>query len=70
LPEIIAKHSDKKPIMVFCCTRKSTVTTAKMLALSWASKAIRDRDWSAPARIPVVSDPDLKSEFMDAICLS
>ena len=62
LPEIIKKHSDRKPIMVFCCTRKATMITAKVLAELWASKNPRDRDWPAPSNVPPVSDLELKSE--------
>ncbi|MCJ1284418.1 Sec63 [Xylographa opegraphella] len=60
LPEIIEKHSNQKPIMVFCCTRKATMITAKVLAESWATKDPRDRDWPAPSSIPPVLDSELK----------
>ncbi|MCJ1393222.1 Sec63 [Xylographa bjoerkii] len=60
LPGIIEKHSDRKPIMVFCCTRKATMVTAKVLAELWATKTPQDRDWPAPFNIPAVSDSELK----------
>ena len=41
-----------------------------MLALSWATKVVRDRDWPSPARIPVVSDVDLKSESLFPLGMS
>ncbi|KAL8734656.1 MAG: hypothetical protein Q9166_001312 [cf. Caloplaca sp. 2 TL-2023] len=60
LPEIITKHSQKKPIMVFCVTRKSTVSTAKLLANWWTTKGVRDRQWAGPTFKLVAQDPDLK----------
>ncbi|KAK3059270.1 hypothetical protein LTS18_011260, partial [Coniosporium uncinatum] len=36
--DVISKYSHRKPIMVFCATRKSTVATAKLLANWWAGK--------------------------------
>ncbi|KAL8699694.1 MAG: hypothetical protein Q9201_005856 [Fulgogasparrea decipioides] len=60
LPEIIAKHSQKKPIMVFCITRKSAVSTAKLLANWWAIKGPRERQWAGPTFRLVAHDPDLK----------
>ncbi|KAI9699997.1 MAG: Sec63 [Candelina mexicana] len=61
LPEIIAKHSHKKPMMIFCCTRSSTVQTAKMLANLWATKGPRDRQWSAPAHQLMFKNVDLRN---------
>lgn len=67
LPEVIAKHSHRKPIMVFCFTRNSCVETAKILASWWATNGPRDRYWSPPrSRVPV-GDKDLKGEFIVAI---
>ncbi|KAL8695129.1 MAG: hypothetical protein Q9218_000297 [Villophora microphyllina] len=60
LPEIIAKHSQKKPLMIFCITRKSTVSTAKLLANWWAMKGPRERYWSGPTFRLIAQDPDLK----------
>ncbi len=60
LPDIIAKYSHKKPIMVFCITRKSAVNTAKLLANVWASKGWRDRHWEGPTQRLIVQDPELK----------
>lgn len=59
LPEIIKKHSNKKPIMVFCCTRKSTIITAKSLAGFWALGGEKNRQWAAPTSIARVSDTEL-----------
>ncbi|KAI4220190.1 MAG: hypothetical protein L6R36_007797 [Xanthoria steineri] len=60
LPEIISKHSQKKPIMVFCVTRKATVSTAKLLADWWTTKSARERQWAGPTFKLVPQDPDLK----------
>ncbi|KAL8829578.1 MAG: hypothetical protein Q9170_006107 [Blastenia crenularia] len=60
LPEIISKHSQKKPIMVFCITRKSTVSTAKLLAEWWSTKSPRERQWAGPTFRLTVQDSDLK----------
>ncbi|KAK9324396.1 P-loop containing nucleoside triphosphate hydrolase protein [Lipomyces orientalis] len=35
LPEILDAHFVQKPIIIFCPTRKSTVSTAKLLAKTW-----------------------------------
>jgi ATP-dependent DNA helicase HFM1/MER3 len=50
LPAIITKHSAGKPVMIFCCTRNSTVATAKALVNWWATRQPRDRPWAAPAK--------------------
>jgi ATP-dependent DNA helicase HFM1/MER3 len=56
LPLLISKHSGKKPILVFCFTRKSCQETAKKLAENWAAGTVGDKSWPAPkARVPVVS---------------
>ncbi|KAL8674416.1 MAG: hypothetical protein Q9168_001208 [Polycauliona sp. 1 TL-2023] len=60
LPEIIAKHSHKKPIMVFCITRKAATSTAKLLANWWTIKSARERQWAGPTFKLVAQDPDLK----------
>ncbi|KAI4288399.1 MAG: hypothetical protein L6R35_002340 [Caloplaca aegaea] len=60
LPEIITKHSQKKPIMVFCITRKSTVSTAKLLANWWATRGPRERQWAGPTCRLAAQDSELK----------
>ena len=67
LPGIIAKYSHKKPIMVFCITRKVAVTTAKLLATFWASQEPRDRQWEGPNQRIVVHDPELKQILTSAV---
>lgn len=60
LPEVIARWSQRKPIMVFCFTRNSCVDTAKLLANWWASKGPRDRYWESPRKRVAVEDKDLR----------
>ncbi|EMC98517.1 hypothetical protein BAUCODRAFT_67333, partial [Baudoinia panamericana UAMH 10762] len=60
LPEVISKCSQRKPIMVFCFTRASSVETAKLLASWWATKGPKERLWSAPRSRLVVSNRDLR----------
>lgn len=60
LPDIIAKYSHKKPIMVFCITRKSAVNTAKLLANVWAGERSGDRHWEGPTQRLTVQDPELR----------
>ncbi|MCJ1414208.1 Sec63 [Xylographa parallela] len=67
LQAIIEKHSNRKPIMVFCCTRKATMNTAKVLAELWATKNPRDRNWPAPSNIPPVSDSELKNTLNSGV---
>lgn len=44
-------------------TRKSTVTTAKLLANVWASGNPRNRQWPGPSQKIAVQDSDLKCMF-------
>ena len=67
LPSIIAKYSHKKPIMVFCMTRKTTISTAKLLANVWASKGPRDRHWEGPTQRIIVQDPELKNTLTSGV---
>jgi ATP-dependent DNA helicase HFM1/MER3 len=56
LPEIIAKYSEKKPIMIFCTTRASCVNTARLIANWWLSKLGNDRKWTPPTkRVPLIN---------------
>ena len=67
LPAIIAKYSHKKPIMVFCITRKSAVNTAKLLANVWASKGSRDRHWEGPTQRLIVQEPELQNTLTSGV---
>ncbi|KAL2075798.1 hypothetical protein VTL71DRAFT_741 [Oculimacula yallundae] len=60
LPALLRKYSQKKPIMVFCFTRKSCETTAKMLAEWWTRQSPADRAWPAPLKTAVVHDKELQ----------
>lgn len=52
---LIARYTHKKPIMVFCFTRKSCEVTAGKLSDWWHASKLRDRAWAAPTReIPVL----------------
>ncbi|KAH7889514.1 hypothetical protein F5I97DRAFT_1994977 [Phlebopus sp. FC_14] len=50
---VLQRHSAKKPILIFCPTRKGTVATAKQLAKDYeqALKAKQALPWSPPPRI-------------------
>ncbi|KAI1362288.1 hypothetical protein F5Y08DRAFT_355447 [Xylaria arbuscula] len=53
---LIGKHSEGKPIMVFCFTRKSCERTAQCLAEWWSTCRNDDRPWPPPSRrVPVIS---------------
>ncbi|KAF2744673.1 hypothetical protein M011DRAFT_528247 [Sporormia fimetaria CBS 119925] len=60
LPEVIAKHSERKPIMVFCMTRNSCVSTAKILADWWASSQPQQRYWREPSKTLGLQNADLR----------
>jgi ATP-dependent DNA helicase HFM1/MER3 len=61
LPDIIAKYTQRKPIMVFCFTRASTASTAKMLAKWWSSNIRQERYWTEPAEAVQVRDQELRA---------
>ncbi|KAL8765822.1 MAG: hypothetical protein Q9209_007226 [Squamulea sp. 1 TL-2023] len=67
LPEIIAKHSQKKPIMVFCITRKAAISTAKLLANLWSTKGAKERHWAGPKFKLVAQDPELQETLGAAV---
>jgi ATP-dependent DNA helicase HFM1/MER3 len=63
IPEVITTYSQRKPMMVFCATRNSTVNTARLIANWWASLPGRDRMWSPPSKPP----PLLNKELRDTV---
>ncbi|KAK4168171.1 putative ATP-dependent DNA helicase [Cladorrhinum sp. PSN259] len=55
IPGLISRHSQKKPILIFCFTRKSCETTARELADYASSRPTGDKLWPMPSkRIPVI----------------
>lgn len=60
LTDIIAKWSHRKPLMVFCWTRKSCNETAQLLANWWSNNGPQNRYWTGPRSPVVVDDKDLQ----------
>ncbi|KMU87670.1 ATP-dependent DNA helicase MER3 [Coccidioides immitis H538.4] len=60
LPEVISKHSRRKPIMIFCCTRHSAISTSKNLAKLWTATNAPGRLWNSPKKPIIVQNQDLK----------
>ena len=47
--------------MIFCMTRKSTITTAKLLADHWKDRGVQDRPWPHANLGSTIEDLDLRS---------
>ncbi|EME45570.1 hypothetical protein DOTSEDRAFT_87881 [Dothistroma septosporum NZE10] len=60
LTDIIAQWSHRKPLMVFCFTRRSCVETAQLLANWWARKRPQERYWTGPRSRITLGDKDLQ----------
>ncbi|KAF3282660.1 Sec63 [Orbilia oligospora] len=60
LYEVIQKHSQRKPVMVFCATRNICVSTAKILAEKWSSTSGMEKPWPAPLTNFSLRDRDLQ----------
>ncbi|KAE8451600.1 hypothetical protein EG329_003673 [Mollisiaceae sp. DMI_Dod_QoI] len=60
LPALIHQYSQKKPIMVFCFTRKSCENTANILAENWTRQRVTDRAWPAPTQRTNVGSKELQ----------
>ncbi|TVY22859.1 ATP-dependent DNA helicase [Lachnellula hyalina] len=60
LPNLIKKHTHKKPMMVFCFTRKSCEATATLLADWWTRSKVVDRAWPAPSGRTVVGNKEVQ----------
>lgn len=60
LPNLIQKYTHKKPIMVFCFTRKSCERAAEILAESWTRQRVVDRAWPAPTQRTAVGNKELQ----------
>ncbi|KAI1178331.1 P-loop containing nucleoside triphosphate hydrolase protein [Nemania sp. FL0916] len=53
---LLGKHTEKKPTMVFCFTRRSCERTARSLAEWWSTCRANDRPWPPPdSRILLLS---------------
>lgn len=60
LPEVVRTYSERKPIMVFCFTRNSTVATAKILANWWVTRHPKDRAWKPPTKALSFQNKELR----------
>ncbi|KAH8435304.1 putative DEAD/DEAH box DNA helicase (Mer3) [Aspergillus melleus] len=67
LPDIIAAHSCRKPIMIFCCTRNSTVATAKELVRLWSTSNPPARLWKGPNERMEAHNVDLKGTLVAGV---
>ncbi|KAI2085623.1 ATP-dependent DNA helicase MER3 [Ophidiomyces ophidiicola] len=61
LPEVISKHSQRKPIMIFCCTRNSAIATAKNLTKLWTNMNAPHRLWNSPKKSIIVQNQELQA---------
>jgi len=56
LPALLSRHSHKKPILIFCFTRKSCESTASMLAEYVSGRPQPDELWPMPTkRVAVIN---------------
>lgn len=60
LQVLLMKHTERKPIMVFCFTRKSCEVTARKLAEWWAGCNSEDKAWPAPLKKVTVMHKELE----------
>jgi ATP-dependent DNA helicase HFM1/MER3 len=60
LPGLIAKHAIRKPMMVFCVTRKICESTAAKLAEWWSILRVTERPWPIPQQKVTVGSPELR----------
>lgn len=52
---LLGQHTEQKPVMIFCFTRKSCEQTAQKLAEWWSSRP-GDKPWPGPKqRVPVIN---------------
>ncbi|TQB76107.1 Sec63 [Monascus purpureus] len=61
LPDIIGMHSCNKPIMIFCSTRNSAVTTAKELSRLWSVTNPPARLWKGSSKCLNLQNLELKT---------
>ncbi|CAI7629740.1 unnamed protein product [Penicillium discolor] len=67
LPEVIGMHSSKKPIMIFCCTRNSSLATAKELARLFTLTNPPARLWKEPKKRLEAHNEDLKTTLLTGV---
>ncbi|GIJ92257.1 sec63 protein [Aspergillus pseudoviridinutans] len=68
LPDVLGRHSCRKPIMIFCCTRNSCVATAKELAHLWSmTNPPPARLWKASGKHLEAQNADLKTTLMAGV---
>ncbi|KAL2158830.1 hypothetical protein VTH06DRAFT_4022 [Thermothelomyces fergusii] len=60
LPGLLSKHTEHKPILVFCFTRKSCESTAAMLAEFAARRPEADKLWPVPSQRMSVMNRELQ----------
>lgn len=60
LANLVQKYTHKKPIMVFCLTRKSCERTAALMAEWWTKQSASERAWQAPTQRIVVGNKELQ----------
>ncbi|KAK7518684.1 Sec63 Brl domain-containing protein [Phyllosticta citriasiana] len=60
LPQVVAKYSHRKPILIFCFTKRSCEDSAKVLAKWWTESNPRNRYWDKPRKLPPLADPQLR----------
>ncbi len=67
LPEVISRYSERKPIMIFCATRNSTVNTARLITKWWASMPNGNRAWDGPSKALSVRNKDLQGMLASGV---
>ncbi|KAJ5448725.1 Nucleotide-sugar transporter [Penicillium cf. griseofulvum] len=67
LPEVIRMHSCQKPIMIFCCTRNSSLVTAKELARLFELTNPPARLWKEPKKRLEAHNEDLKTTLLSGV---
>lgn len=67
LPSIVVKYSQRKPILVFCFTRKSCESTAAKLSTMWVGQRGNERSWPAPSYVVVVKQHDLQELLKNGV---
>ncbi|OQE13378.1 hypothetical protein PENFLA_c049G06462 [Penicillium flavigenum] len=67
LPEVIGMHSCKKPILIFCCTRNSSLATAKELARLFTLTNPPARLWKEPKKRLEAHNEELKTTLVAGV---